>query len=495
MKFEELSILIVEDCQDELETYISLAKTCGLIAYGASTSDEAKQLLSIKGFDFLLTDIHLSANKDSEIGEFGFEIIQYALETQPQLTVLTMSHDMDRAIFERAFALGTTHFLRKPITSADEIGIYIKLASQKKIASQNDDSLSVFLNQFSNNNLYKIYKNGVIISSKQDKFLSGVAKNKKIPLVLYGETGTGKEEFAKILHKKRVEIEGMIPFVIVNCPLLDNDLTNSLLFGHKKGAFTGANETTNGYVAAANNGILFLDEVQSLDIPTQRKLLRVLNDGSYSRVGDMRIIHTYFQLIVATTKDLDEEVEAGRMLADFKYRISGAELTLDPLRDRLDDISIFISVFFKKEGLFVNEELINQIAYKCKNCFWKGNIRQLFRVLQRMIINSQLHEEDLNIHHLQLPNENATKSLSGKKIFACVNELINPNENSQNELELLNLLQQAFHTDQSLNHLLDEIEKQILINAIKRHDSIAKAHTGLGISRNAIDAKRKKYKI
>ena len=165
----------------------------------------------------------------------------------------------------------------------------------------------------------------------------------------------------------------MIPFVTVNCPLLDNDLTSSLLFGHKKGAFTGANETTNGYVAAANGGILFLDEVHTLDMSTQRKLLRVLNDGSYNRVGDMRNIHSYFQLVVASTKDLDEEVDSGRMLADFKYRISGAELILDPLRERLNDISLFITVFFKRENLEVNEELILEISHMCQKSQWKGH--------------------------------------------------------------------------------------------------------------------------
>ncbi|WP_186645858.1 sigma-54-dependent transcriptional regulator [Fluviispira vulneris] len=491
MKFEELSILIVEDCHEELKKYILLAQNCGLIAYGASSYADAKQMLTIQNFDLLLTEVHLTKETNGVYNELGFEIIQFALVKHPQITVLTMSHNMDRIIFEKAFALGTTHFLRKPITKADEIGLYIKTAAQKKLSLQNEDSLEVVLNHYLNNNLYKIYKNGIIISSKHDKFLSGVAKNKKIPLVLFGETGTGKEEFAKILHKKRVELEGMIPFVTVNCPLLDNDLTNSLLFGHKKGAFTGANETTNGYVAAANNGILFLDEVQSLDIPTQRKLLRVLNDGSYSRVGDMRIIHSYFQLIVATTKDLDEEVEAGRMLADFKYRISGAELTLEPLRNRSDDLILFIAMFFKQEGISIKEELLNEIAFKCRKCFWKGNIRQLFRTLQRMLINSQLHEEDLNIHHLEIPNENVEKA-NEKELK---NNTDSSFENTESEMQILNSLQHAFQTDHALNDLLDEIEKQILINAINRHNSIAKAHTGLGISRNAIDAKRKKYKI
>ncbi len=493
MIFEELSMLIVEDCKDELEKYISLSQSCGLQAYGASSIEEAKQMLSMNGFDILLTDIHLGEDGISKSNKMGFEIIQFGLETQPQLTILAMSHDLDKSIFDKAFSLGASHFLRKPIYSSDEILIYIKMALQKKHSLNTNGSIEVALNRFLNDNSFKIYKNGVIISSKHDKFLSGVAKNKKIPLVLFGETGTGKEEFAKILHKKRVEIEGMIPFVTVNCPLLDNDLTSSLLFGHKKGAFTGANETTNGYVAAANGGILFLDEVQTLDLSTQRKLLRVLNDGSYNRVGDMRSIHSYFQLVIATTKDLDEEVESGRMLADFKYRISGAELVLDPLRERLDDIPLFVTVFFKRENIEVKEELILEISQMCQNSLWKGNIRQLFRVLQRMLINSQLHEEDLSIHHLVLPNK---ESKCGKqKLISDSQTEVSMANNDQFENHAVGLLQKALHSDCSLNEIIDEIEKIILIKAIKRHDSIAKSHLALGISRNAIDAKRKKYKI
>ncbi|APJ03204.1 sigma-54-dependent transcriptional regulator [Silvanigrella aquatica] len=491
MILEELSILIVEDSKDELEKFIILSQSCGLQAFGASTLDDAKQMLSLNGYDILLTDIHLG-NENAESNKLGFEVIQFALESQPQLIILAMSYDLDKSVFDKALELGASHFIRKPIYNSDEILIYIKMALQKKHSKNINSSTDFSINKFIDDKSFKIFNSGVIVSAKHDKFLSGVAKNKKIPLVLFGETGTGKEEFAKILHKKRVDQEGVIPFITVNCPLLDNDLTSSLLFGHKKGAFTGANETTNGYVAAANGGILFLDEVHTLDLTTQRKLLRVLNDGNYNRVGDLRSIHSYFQLVVATTRDLDEEVEAGRMLADFKYRISGAELVLDPLRERLDDIPFFVAIFFRREKIDVSEDLIYEISEKCKYCNWKGNIRQLFRVLQRMLINAQLHEEVLNISHLVIPS-NDPKNLISRKIKNCLSE--NKFAMNEHESHAKSLLENAFQNDCSLSETMDAIEKSILINAIKRHNSIAKAHLALGISRNAIDAKRKKYKI
>ena len=125
MIFEELSILIVDDNKDELEKYISLSQSCGLHSFGATSLDEAKQMLSANGYDILLTDIHLGEEDNSKSNKSGFDIIQFALETQPQLTVLAMSHDLDKSIFDKAFSLGASHFLRKPIYNSDEILIYI----------------------------------------------------------------------------------------------------------------------------------------------------------------------------------------------------------------------------------------------------------------------------------------------------------------------------------------------------------------------------------
>jgi len=313
---------------------------------------------------------------------------------------------------------------------------------------------------------------------------------------MYGETGTGKEELVKVLYQKRVSNEGDIPFITVNCPLLGDDLTSSLLFGHKKGSFTGANETTNGYIAAANGGILFLDEVHTLDQATQRKLLRVLNDGSYARVGETKVCYSHFQLVAATTKDLDEEVESGRMLPDFKYRISGAEIHLEPLRERLQDIPSFVKLFFKRENIEVSEILILEIGKKCQNVYWKGNIRQLFRTLQKMIIYAQLEEEKLQLKHLLLPQKEILNNKQLEEASYTPHEFDHNSSNvTDAEYQILELLKNAFSQDCPLNDLLDKIEKFVLIKAISRHDSIAKAHSALQISRNAIDAKRKKYHI
>ena len=148
MIFEELSILIVEDNKDELEKYISLSQSCGLHSFGASTLEEAKQMLSVNGYDILLTDIHLSQEDVTKSVKSGFELIQFALETQPQLTILAMSHDLDKSIFDKAFSLGASHFLRKPIYNSDEILIYIKMALQKKHSILTNSSIEVSPNRF-----------------------------------------------------------------------------------------------------------------------------------------------------------------------------------------------------------------------------------------------------------------------------------------------------------------------------------------------------------
>ena len=127
-----------------------------------------------------------------------------------------------------------------------------------------------------------------------------IAAHGRVPVVIYGETGTGKEEVAKLIHRRRVELGGPIPFVPVNCANLRGGTAVSTIFGHKKGAFTGATETTSGFVGEAHGGILFLDELHALTLECQQHLLRVLNDGTYSRVGEAKELYSDFQVIVAT---------------------------------------------------------------------------------------------------------------------------------------------------------------------------------------------------
>lgn len=485
-------LLIVCQNKEKLSHYYKIIKELGLQQVSISVSIfEARQVIIQKKIDVILVDIPFEKENNINHTIVLQQFVNETVNEMPYCGFIFVTNHVNFCLNNcYIFDIIKTNALKSHdiLNSLNTIRTKVKKFKRSQI-----ESSQYTVNSQEN---FKFYNNNVLVLNGQDKILTSLAKNKKIPLIMYGETGTGKEELVKVLYQKRVSNEGDIPFITVNCPLLGDDLTSSLLFGHKKGSFTGANETTNGYIAAANGGILFLDEVHTLDQATQRKLLRVLNDGSYARVGETKVCYSHFQLVAATTKDLDEEVESGRMLPDFKYRISGAEIHLEPLRERLQDIPSFVKLFFKRENIEVSESLILEIGKKCQNVYWKGNIRQLFRTLQKMIIYAQLEEEELQLKHLLLPQKEILNNKQLEEASYTPHEFDHNSSNvTDAEYQILELLKNAFSQDCPLNDLLDKIEKFVLIKAISRHDSIAKAHSALQISRNAIDAKRKKYHI
>ena len=153
----------------------------------------------------------------------------------------------------------------------------------------------------------KVYPEGILLSEKHKRQIEIISSNHEIAAVIYGETGTGKEEIAKLIHKLRSESK-KCHLVSVNCANLTNDLASSLLFGHSRGSFTGAEKSTKGLIGEANGGILFLDEIHTLSKDNQTKLLRVLNDGKYSRIGETTERSSKFQLVAASSKDFANHV-------------------------------------------------------------------------------------------------------------------------------------------------------------------------------------------
>ncbi|MES2615435.1 MAG: sigma 54-interacting transcriptional regulator, partial [Bdellovibrionota bacterium] len=375
-------VIIVEDLQEELSKYLRFAVELGMEAKGVSFAAQAMQLLNDEGFDFLLTDMNLLDTKTG-VTSSGYDIIKHAIETQPNIVVLAMTADPTQEISTKVFKLGANHFFRKPLHSKDEFAINFDLAIKHKqaglVANKKNEIHREALSEVFKLGAHVLntYPNGIVIPEFHEKVATAVAKNKKIAVILFGETGTGKEEFAKIIHKKRSQEEGTIPFIAVNCAELNSEISASILFGHRKGAFSGADATTNGFIAESNGGILFLDEVHSLDINTQRKLLRVLNDGSYYRIGDTRVAHSFFQPVAATTIDLDAEVAAGRFLPDLRNRLTGVDVHLEPLAKRLDDVPSIVASFFYRKNINISDNLFHEITDKCKQTSWSGNIRQL----------------------------------------------------------------------------------------------------------------------
>ena len=219
------------------------------------------------------------------------------------------------------------------------------------------------------------------------------------PVIIFGESGTGKELVAAAIHRLSARHDG--PFVKVNCAALNENLLESELFGHVKGAFTGADRTRVGRFEAANKGDMFLDEIGDLPLATQTKLLRVLQEKEFERVGDNRPIATDVRILAATNKDLNRLMQEELFREDLYYRINVIPIYLPPLRARLDDIPLLVDTFIHRMDL-KTEKNITGIAKEVLDVFmqysWPGNIRELINVIEYAFVLCP--EGDISIAHL-----------------------------------------------------------------------------------------------
>ena len=469
-------ILIVEDLKPELARYVGYVRELGHQVYGVSTLEDALQIIRTHRFDLVLTDIHLS--KDESKKE-GLILIKTLRDEQPNVTLMAMSFDLRYDVAEKAKELGAWMFLRKPLSSAEELSIHLKRAlevsalrvsSRKKIESPAMRSL------------LERHPEGIIMNSYLRRAVRGAVENEDMNTVIIGETGTGKEEIAKLIHRYRSENQ-ILPFVALNCANLQGDLMMSTLFGHKKGSFTGATENTLGAVGQANGGILFLDEFHRLTTQAQERLLRVLQDGSYQKVGEVTESHSTFQLIAATSLDLEQAALDGIILMDLRMRLYGIEIKIPPLRERLNEIEDFVDFFFAKlDKNFVLSALERgRLIEKCKKYHWQGNIRQLIGVLQVMVMNASLDQEEIQ----------ASKMPEYRSMFAPNQKNVSMVSSALQDVIDAIILFDSKPSD--LEQLLMQVEKAAIISAAAKIESIKELCVVLNQPRSTLDSRRRKY--
>jgi len=474
-------VLIVEDSLAQVGHILTIVREAGFEPRAVISFTEAKDALASASFDILMTDIHLTASLDQDSFE-GLNLLDFAAENHPEMLCLAMSSDPKIETYRRALKRGALHFFRKPLLSGDEFSIGVESARSRRVLSKRGD----VLRQDAYDKSQAHVADGLVIDARTREIAQKVALSRQIPLVITGETGTGKEEIAKLVHRRRVEIDGALPFVAVNCANLTSDLAASLLFGHRKGAFTGASETTNGFVGEANGGILFLDEIHALPMQIQQRLLRVLNDGAYERVGDTRTLHAGFQVIAASTRDLDDEVDAGAFLLDLRMRLIGVDLALPPLRDRLADLPALIAVALAKEGVSVPAEERERIAQKCAQYTWRGNIRQLFKVLQSLVVMASFNGEDIKADNLPVFRNMVAGNAAALSIVPRLGLKGLP-------ADALTSLGAFLAEDGTLENAASAFEKLMIQAAMARHSKIVDVARILDLARSTLDVKRKNH--
>jgi DNA-binding NtrC family response regulator len=305
------------------------------------------------------------------------------------------------------------------------------------------------------------------------EFARRVAKT-TVTVLITGESGTGKEIVARAIHDASAQAHK--PFVPLNCTAVPRDLIESHLFGHRRGAFTGADRDQLGLVRAARDGTLFLDEIGELGLDVQPKLLRFLESGEIAPLGEPAPTHVKVRFVAATNRNLEELVRAGRFREDLFYRLNVVRLTVKPLRDRRDEIPGFVTAFvaraaeeFGKGTLTVAEETLDRLLlYR-----WPGNVRQLQNEIRRMVA-------------LAPPNSTLVPEMISDDILGALPIFRRPG--SDHEL--------AISLRSKLGPTLAQVEREMIEAALKcSGGKVTTAARALGISRKGLYLKRQRHRL
>lgn len=393
-KTSEISVLIVEDNDTMRKGIAETLSGHNYTVFQANNGTDAIELLNKQKTDLVITDYRMP-------GKNGIEILKYAKKVNPdtEVIIITAYGTVDVAV--EAMKKGALDFISKPF-SGDELLVKtekaVSIILQKKEAAKLRDENIYLRDQDKIRFNYGEIIGESEVMQKVYRTIEKVAKNNTSVLIL-GESGTGKELAARAIHFNSTRKDK--PFIRVNCGALAKGVLESELFGHEKGAFTGAIKQKRGRFELADQGTLFLDEIGDLPPETQVKLLRVLQEKEFERVGGERTIKIDVRIIAATNSDLMEKVKNGLFREDLYYRLNILPIVLPPLRDRKQDIPLLVRHFIKKTGAEIGRHNI-QISDKAMqvliNYSWPGNVRELQNIIERALVlceTSRITVDDL----------------------------------------------------------------------------------------------------
>ena len=364
-------ILVVDDEASLREVLTIMLQREGYDVETAADGAEAQVLLREFDFDLIISDIKMP--RVSGLQLLGF-VREHAPETM--MVMITAFSTSEEAV--EAMKLGAFDYITKPFRN-DEIRLIVRNALERRALRQENKALHQELNQ-----RYS-FANMVGKSRPMQQVYELIRKvaASRANILVTGESGTGKELVAKAIHFNSERRDH--PFVPVNCGAIPETLLESELFGHEKGAFTGASGQKAGLFEVANNGTIFLDEIGELPASMQVKLLRVLQEREFRRVGGTRDVPVDVRLIAATNKDLAIETKEGRFREDLYYRLNVIHIPLPPLRERIEDIPLLISHFYQSHA--GHEVRVSEAALRLLLDYpWPGNIRELHNVLERCLV-------------------------------------------------------------------------------------------------------------
>lgn len=378
-------ILVIDD-EDSMCSFmeIMLAKE-GYQVDTVTSGKEGVALLKEKNYDLVIADLNMPQMS-------GIDVLREirSFKQEQDLIVMTAYASVDTAI--EAMKRGAVDYITKPF-KVDEIKLIIeKSINRKRLITEND----TLKKQLQGDNSFDNFIGASETVARLKKLAMRIASSDSTVLIR-GESGTGKDLIAKAIHYHSPRCAG--PFVTINCAALPETLLESELFGHKKGAFTGAIKDKEGLFKVADGGTFFLDEVGNTSTAIQVKLLRVMEDKKITPVGDTKPIEVDVRLIAATNSDLDEEVKMGRFRADLFYRLNVIPIHIPPLRERKEDIELLVRHFITKYCQKLNIPL-KQIPSEAMNLLaryhWPGNVRELENTIERAVLLNRTDALDVS---------------------------------------------------------------------------------------------------
>ncbi|MBC7189063.1 sigma-54-dependent Fis family transcriptional regulator, partial [Candidatus Aerophobetes bacterium] len=365
-------ILIIDDEVGILDTVSGILEDEGYTTLTAKDAETAIEILDKEDVDLVFLDVWLPKMS-------GIEAIKKIKEKDFHIPVIMISGHGNVEVAVQAVKLGAFDFLEKPL-SMERIILTAERALQfKSLEKENIKLRSSILKK------YELVGNSQAMKKIKSQ-IEMIARGDSRVLIL-GESGTGKELVARMIHS--LSPRANAPFIEVNCAAIPQELIESELFGHEKGAFTGAIDKKIGKFELANEGTLFLDEIGDMSLLTQAKLLRVIETQKFQRVGGTRDITVNVRIISATNKDLTEEIKKGNFREDLYYRLNVVPVYISPLRERKEDIPELVNYFmdeFSREKGWRRKKISDDAMRILKNYDWPGNVRELKNAVERLMI-------------------------------------------------------------------------------------------------------------
>jgi two-component system nitrogen regulation response regulator NtrX len=445
------TILIVDDEKSICQSLGSILSDEGYEVFTAESGEEALKIIGEELPCLVLLDIWLP-------GIDGIETLKVIKSGYPQARVIIMSGHGTIETAVKATKLGAFDFIEKPLSLEKVILIVnhvfelIRLEEENKLLRQK---------------ISQDYElTGISAPIVELKEMISIVAPTNAWILIMGENGTGKELVARSIHRQSKRAGK--PFIEVNCAAIPEDLIESELFGHEKGSFTGATEKRRGKFDLAHEGTIFLDEVADMSLKAQAKILRILQEKKFERVGGGTLIPTDVRVLAATNKDLEKEMDAGRFRQDLYYRLNVIPLRISPLRDRKEDIPCLVNRFLQEFALKEREtqkSIEDDALAMLMEHNWPGNVRELKNIIERLVI--------------MVPHNVITE----KDIPPLIREY-----------QSLDISDSIGNISDSFRMAKTDFEKQYIAKKLQQYDgNISKTAEAIGLERSNLHRKIKRY--